>query len=123
MANDESRERVLKARVARERAAAGERRVRFSKWVRQEAVELVVASGTSRDRFALEMGIGKTSLQRWVRAVHGRKPSQERGPAEFHHVVVASPAPAAQVAISFPSGARLVGLSWEQVLQLLGVTA
>jgi transposase-like protein len=123
MANDESRERVLKARVARERAAAGERRVRFSKWVRQEAVELVTASGTSRDRFAQEMGIGKTSLQRWVRAIHGRKRGQQRATPAFHHVVVASPAPATQVAVVFPSGARLVGLGWEQVLQLLGVSA
>jgi transposase-like protein len=111
MANDESRERVLKARVARERAAAGARRVRFSKWVRQEAVELVAAAGMSREQFAQEMGIGKTSLQRWVRAVHGRKRGQQRAATEFHHVVIASPAPASQFAISFPFGARLVGMA------------
>src|SRR5688572_26294720 len=120
MPNDTSREQVLKARITRERATArrrGKRRVRFSMVVRQEAVELAAASGRARDQFALDIGISKTGLQRWMTA--------RRSGAAFHHVTVESESAATQgetVAITFPSGARLTGFSWEQVRQLLGVS-
>lgn len=85
--------------------------------VRQEAVELAAASGRARDQFALAMGISKTGLQRWMTA--------RRSGAAFHHVTVESESAATQsetVVITFPSGARLTGLSWDQVRQLLGVS-
>ncbi len=119
MENDRTREQVLKARVARERAMArkrGKRRVRFSMAVRQEAVALAATSGRGRDQFALEIGISKTGLQRWRRT----------GAALFRQVKVESERAATEdqlLAIVFPSGARLAGLSWEQVRQLLGVSA
>jgi transposase-like protein len=121
MANDESRERVFKARVARERAAAGERRIRFSKWVRQEAVELLVASGAKRGEFAKEMGLATTSVQRWLRAVDAKKgPRYEaRG---FRRMSVEGHTGAGQLELVFPSGARLIGLSWQQVRELLGAS-
>ena len=40
--------------------------MRFSKALRDEAVELAPSSGKRREQFATQMGIGKTSLQRWV---------------------------------------------------------
>jgi hypothetical protein len=119
MENDRAREQVLKARVARERAIArkrGKRRVRFSMAVRQEAVALAATSGRAQDQFALEIGISKTGLQRW------RRP----GAAPFRQVKVESESAATEdqgLAIIFPSGARLTGFSWEQVRQLLGVSA
>ena len=118
MENERSREQVLKARVARERAMArkrGKRRVRFSMAVRQEAVALAATAGRARDQFALEIGISKTGLQRWRRT----------GAALFRQVKVESECEATEelLAIVFPSGARLTGISWEQVRQLLGVSA
>ena len=122
MANEDSRERVFKTRVARERAAAGERRIRFSKWVRQEAVELLVASGAKRAEFAKEMGLATTSVQRWLRAVDAKKP----GPREargFRRMTVESQAGTSQLEVVFPSGARLTGLSLQQVRELLGASS
>lgn len=127
MSNDKSREQALKARVASEREAAGKRRVRFSQWVRQEAVELVVGSVLPRDRFAQEMGIGKTSLQRWVRdAPSGKKSTPQSGRSKLRRVEIQASTPPANVAgleLVFPSGARLVGIGWADVRQLLGVPA
>ena len=122
MEKDESRERVFKARVARERAAAGNRRVRFSKALRQEAVELLATSGARRCEFAKEMGLSSTSLQRWelLFQVRGQDAHQ---PGAFQRVTIASSPAAADVELIFPSGARLVGLSWQQVRELLGVSA
>jgi transposase-like protein len=117
MENDRSKEHILKARLARERATArkrGNKRVRFSLAARQEAVELAAVSGRSREQFALDLGISKTALQRWT--------STRRSGAAFHHVKVETAATeSVVVAIVFPSGAQLTGLSWEQVRQLLGV--
>ena len=62
MTQSKTREQALKRRVADERAAAGKQRVRFSREVRREAV----ASGEPRDRFAEAMGIGKSSIHKWV---------------------------------------------------------
>jgi transposase-like protein len=126
MTDDKSREQMLKARVASERAAAGRRRVRFSPWVRREAVELAVASGVPRDRFSQEMGIGKTSLRKWIRAAQSSGAARRGEGARFRPVKVQSstePASGNMLAIVFPSGARLVGLSVAELRQLLGVTA
>jgi transposase-like protein len=119
MEGDKATEQGLKARLAAERSAArrrGKKRVRFSLAVRREAVELAAASGRSREAFALDLGLSKTALQRWV------KSSQYR--AGFHHVKVEEPRtePAAELVLVFPSGARLIGVSWEHVRQLLGVS-
>src|SRR5215510_13366236 len=111
MSNDKSREQALKARVASEREVAGQRRVRFSQWVRQEAVDLVAASGLPRDRFAQEMGIGKTSLQRWVRdAPSGKRSARQSGRSKLRRVEIQSSTQptAAGLELVFPSGARLV---------------
>lgn len=122
MEDDKSKEQDLKARVARERAAArkrGKKRVRFSLEVQREAVELASASGRARDAFALDMGLSKTALQRWAKA------GPRRGGA-FHHVKVevgSTGTETAPLVVVFPSGARLIGVSWEQVRQLLGVSA
>src|SRR4051812_1304712 len=117
MENDRTREQVLKARVARERATArkrGKQRVRFSMAVRQEAVDLAATCGRARDQLALEIGISKTALQRWTAL-------RRSGAAVFRRLEVESTTTDSQVpVILFPSGARLTGLSWEQVCQLLG---
>jgi hypothetical protein len=121
MEDDRSKEQVLKARLARERATArkqGKQRVRFSLAVRREVVDVAAASGRPREQFALDIGLSKTSLQRWAR-------SSQRRTAAFHHVKVekATSGPKAEpLVIVFPSGARLTGLGWEQVRQLLGVS-
>jgi hypothetical protein len=121
MENERPREQVLKARVAGELAAArkrGKQRVRFSMMLRQEAVDLAAASGRARDQFALDIGISKTVLRRWMTTL------QRRAPA-FHHVKVQSESaatPGESFAVVFPSGARLTGITWEQVRQLLGAS-
>ena len=121
MEDDKSKEQALKARLARERAAArkrGKKRVRFSLAVRREAVELAAASGRARNAFALDMGLSKTALQRWA------KTSQSRAGA-FHQVKVEASSTVTEtepLVVVFPSGARLTGVSWEQVGQLLGVS-
>ena len=125
MANDKSREQALKARVASEREAAGKRRVRFSKWVRREAVELAVACGTPKDRFAEEMGIGKTSLRKWIGAADDAEPVRRSQPPRLRRVAVqTSPLPAGMDSFDlvFPSGARVLGLNDVQLLRLLGVS-
>jgi hypothetical protein len=64
------------------------------------------------------VGISKTALQRWAR------PSQ-RGAVTFHRVKVEKAslgADADALVVIFPSGARLLGLSWAQVRQLVGVS-
>jgi transposase-like protein len=124
MTDGKSREQVLKARVATERAAAGRRRVRFSPWVRREAVELAVASELPRDRFSAEMGIGKTSLRKWISGAQSRRPAGGIKGSKFRQVKVQSstqPSSADTFAIVFPSGARLVGLRLAELHQLLGV--
>jgi DNA-binding transcriptional regulator YdaS (Cro superfamily) len=81
-------------------------------------VELASASGRPREAFALDIGLSKTALQRWA------KTSQHRA-AAFHHVKVeaAITGPETEpLVVVFPSGARLIGVSWEQVRQLLGVS-
>ena len=121
MEDDKSKEQVLKARVARERAAArkrGKKRVRFSLAVQREAVELAAASGRARDAFALDMGLSKTALHRGAKAGQGRA-------GAFHHVKVevrSAGTEAEPLSVVFPSGARLIGISWEQVRRLLGVS-
>lgn len=129
MSNDKSREQALKSRVANEREAAGKKRVRFSPWVRQEAVELVAGSGIPRDRFAQEMGIGKTSLQRWVLAAlavtKSARPPSERSKLRRVKIQAATPTAgdAAMLQLVFPCGARVVGLGLADLRQLLGVRA
>jgi hypothetical protein len=110
-----------KARVARERAAVrkcGKKRVRFSLAVQREAVDLAAASGRARDAFPLDEGLSKTELQRWIKA--SRRPV---GP--FHHVKVGAASAdieTERLVVVFPSGALLIGVSWEQIRQLLGVS-
>jgi len=121
MEDTKSKEQVLKAQLARERAAArkrGKKRVRFSLAVRRDAVELAAASERAREAFALDMGLSKTALQRWAKA-------SRRRAAAFHHVKVevgSTVTEAEPLVVVFPSGARLIGVSWEQVRQLLGVS-
>lgn len=120
MTRSKSREQALKLRVAEERAAAGKRRVRFSREVRRAAVALVLASGEPRDRFAEAMGIGKSSMQRWF--------AKERTAVEskFKRMRLQAGAglpPTRELELIFPSGVRLTGLDVVQLRVLLGVAS
>ena len=95
--------------------------MRFSKWLRQEAVDLLAISGRTRDEFAKEMGLAATSLQRWM-LLHRVRELDVAPAGDFQRVTIESPVATADLAIVFPSGARLIGLSWQQVQELLGVS-
>lgn len=85
--------------------------------VRQEAVDLVATSGRARDQLALEIGISKTALQRWTTL-------RRTSAAAFRRVKVESEKAATEdsvLELVFPTGVRL-GIRWEQVRQLLGVS-
>lgn len=107
--------------MAGERAEArkdGKKRVRFSVAVQREAVALALTAGRGRDAFAVDMGLSKTALQKWVKA-------SQRPAVAFHHVKVEAASTDIEtepLVVVFPSGARLVGVSWAQVCQLLGVS-
>lgn len=120
MAEHKSREQELKARVASERAAAKGKRVRFSAWVRQEAVALAATSAHSREQFAADMGIGATSLMRWAAAP--RSKGAKRSERRFHKVSVQAPRPSAAdgIVLTFASGAKVTGLTIAQLRELLG---
>jgi len=122
MAKSKTREQALKRRVAEERAAAGSRRVRFSREVRREAVSLVLASGEPRDRFAEAMGIGKSSMQKWVardRTAARSKFKRMRLDDGVGPRALAS----RNLVLVFPSGVRLTGLDVAQLRVLLGVAS
>jgi transposase-like protein len=125
MAINKSKQQRLKDRVSAERTAAGEKRVRFSKQVQQEAVALAMAAKIPRDELAVSIGVGKTSLHKWIAAVHGGK--RRRGTrAKLHRIEITSGSPSAQteeLRLTFPSGVQLSGLSLGQLRALLGVSA
>ena len=125
MAINKSKQQRLKDRVVAERTAAGEKRVRFSKQVQQEAVALATESKMPRDELATAIGVGKTSLHKWMAAAHGSK--RRRGKrATFHRVKITSGLPSGQteeLRLTFPSGVQLSGLSFVQLRALLGVLA
>ena len=126
MAINKSKQQRLKDRVSAERTAAGEKRVRFSKQVQQEAVELALESKVRRDDLATAIGVGKTSLHKWIAAVHGSK-RRRRGPrTTLHRVEITGGAAGGQTEVlrlTFPSGVQLSGLSLVQLRMLLGVSA
>jgi transposase-like protein len=124
MAINKSKQQRLKERVSAERAAAGERRVRFSKQVQQEAVALAMTAQLPREELATAIGVGKTSLHAWITAAHGSK-RQRRTRAKLHRVEITGGSPCEQTAelrLTFPSGAQLSGLSLLQLRALLGVS-
>lgn len=125
MAINKSKQQQLKDRVSAERTAAGDRRVRFSKQVQQAAVALAMAGQIPRDELATAIGVGKTSLHKWIAAVHGGK--RRRGTrATLHRVEITSGSPSGQMEelrLTFPSGVQLSGLSLVQLRTLLGVSA
>jgi transposase-like protein len=124
MAIDKSKQQRLKDRVSAERIAAGDKRVRFSKQVQQEAVALAVGSKIPRDELATAIGVGKTSLHKWIAAVHGSK-RRRRARATLHRVEIAGGSPSGQaeeLRLTFPSGVQLSGLSLVQLRILLGVS-
>jgi transposase-like protein len=124
MAITKSKQQRLKDRVSTERAAAGERRVRFSKQVQQEAVALAMAAEIPRGELATAIGVGKTSLHKWITAVHGSK-RRRRARTKLHRVEITGASPSAQtdeLRLTFPSGAQLSGLSLVQLRGLLGVS-
>lgn len=125
MAITKLREQRLKGRVSEERAAAGDRRVRFSKQIQQEAVALAMASKRSRDELATAIGVGKTSLHKWITAVHGSQRRRSRK-TTLHRMEVTASEPSRQtdeLRLTFPSGVQLSGLSMTQLRALLGVSA
>jgi transposase-like protein len=92
--------------------------------VRREAVELAVASELPRDRFSAEMGIGKTSLRKWISGAQSSRPAGGTKGSKFRQLKVQpsmQPPSTDTFAIVFPSGARLVGLRLAELRQLLGV--
>lgn len=124
MAKSKAREQALKRRVAEERAAAGNRRVRFSREVRREAVSLVLASGEPRDRFAEAMGIGKSSMQKWVARERTAARSKFKRMRLDDGAGSRTPTPTSRdLVLVFPSGVRLTGLDVAQLRVLLGVSS
>ena len=123
MAEHKSREQELRARVASERGVSKGKRVRFSSWVRQEAVALAAAAGGSREQFAAEMGIGASSLGRWTATARSKSP--KRTDCRFQKVAVEAPrASAAEgIVLTFGSGAKVTGLTIAQLRELVGVGA
>ncbi len=125
MAINKSKQQRLKDRVIAERTAAGEKRVRFSKQVQQEAVALATESKMPRDELATAIGVGKTSLHKWMTAAHGGK--RRRGKrSRLHRVEITGSSPGGQaeeLRLTFPSGVQLSGLSLAQLRGLLGVVA
>jgi transposase-like protein len=122
MARSKAREQALKHRVAEERAAAGKRRIRFSREVRREAVALVLASGEPRDRFAEAMGIGKSSMHKWVTG------ERRAGRSKFKRMRLDGGGEprvptSRDLVLVFPSGVRLTGLDVAQLRVLLGVAS
>ena len=125
MAINKSKQQRLKDRVIAERAAAGDKRVRFSKQVQQEAVALATESKMPRDELATTIGVGKTSLHKWITAAHRSKRRRGRR-ATLHRVSITGGSPGGQteeLRLTFPSGVQLSGLSLVQLRALLGVLA
>ena len=131
MENDKRIEE-LKRRVAAERRLARHHRIRFSVALKQAAAELAKSSG-SRVRLAAELGVGASTLDKWVahfrrvkktatkRAPKRRSPKRRGGLRAISLIPDELTRPT-KVTLRFPSGAA-VDLSLDELRVLVGAAS
>lgn len=134
MEDSSSEEEALARRIAKERKAAGKRRVSFSVGLRRQAAALAETSLRPRGEIAATLGLSRSLLQRWVMAEQGVvrpkrgkiNAAHETGPhkAELQRVAISGATTDGDESLQlvFPSGARLAGLTLAQIRSLLGVS-
>jgi hypothetical protein len=98
------------------KGAATRRGIRYSSELRQVAVRYAEQSegaGWSRERVAETLGLCKATLCRWLRAAEPEVPA-------LHEVLVVGSRPRSGPVLILPSGARVEGLSVDELAKLLG---
>lgn len=120
--------RALRRRIEREREGAKPRRVRFSDEVRQEVLGLLARPEWSQERLAEALGVAPSMLYRWTRQSqpHVEGGVAKRARARLRRVQVVEPAQpesAGSLELELRSGAKVCGLTLEQVARLLEVGA
>lgn len=123
MQNDELTVESLRVRVGRERQVSGKQRVRFSEALKQDVTRFALATGWGIDRCAEALGLSRTGLHRWVRGERPRRKPHLQ-PARRRLVeteVTEEPRAVATdgLELRFPSGARITGLTFEQLRSLV----
>lgn len=117
--------RALRRRVDKERRATAGERVRFSERLKRDAVALLESEQWSSESLARAIGIAPSVLQRWGKKqqsadAHGRKPKRGR----LTRVAIVRPAESESgtLELELGGGAKVRGLTLEQVARLLEVT-
>ena len=116
MKNTERQEAALRARIKQERKNAAGSRVRYSDQLRAAVVGFATDSGLSRAQVARALSLSETVVSKWLQKSAASTPRLD------HVRIVADDAsPERQgLVLEFPNGARLVGLSLDDVSSLLG---
>ena len=130
---DEHRIEALRFRVVEERRQAGKNRVRFSAGLKQAVADLA-STADSRNQLSIELGLGSTTLDTWVRRLQVEKGAAVESPppstrnttqARLKEVAVIADASTERgthlLTLRFPSGASLA-LTVEELRALLGGT-
>ena len=122
MDNQETIE-ALRRRIEAERAACAPNRVKYSDGIRREVLSQMKRMGWGANRMGNELGVACSVLSRWVQLAddRGRRPrsrsSRSRKMVKVALLGGVSPAGEGFV-LEFPSGAKVSGLSYEQVKDL-----
>jgi transposase-like protein len=125
---EEARVEALKRRVQQERETSGSRRARFSKELKQAVAELLNTRGWGHRRVSKALGLSESSIHRWAEKIAPRaknQPSDEKSQFKKATIVEAAAkhtlaAPSVgELRLEFACGARVTGLTLEQVAELL----
>ena len=125
---EEARVEALKRRVQQERETSGSNRARFSKELKQEVAELLNTRGWGHRRVSKALGLSESSIYRWAEKIAPRAKTQARDERpQFKKATIVEAAakhrleapPVSELRLEFPCGARVTGLTLEQVAELL----
>lgn len=124
---------VLARKVAAERLAAAPQAVRFSKGLRQQVVAATRLPGQGRKGLAGQLGLSASVIQNWIamerRAskpvpvpvpVPTAKPKMTQPRLQRVTVEPSPSSPSGGLQLVFPSGVRLIGLTLQQLRELVG---
>jgi transposase-like protein len=125
---EEARAEALKRRVQQERETSGSRRARFSKELKQEVAELLNTRGWGHRRASKALGLSESSIHRWAEKIAPRAKNQPiDGKSNFKKATIVEAAAkhtlvapsVGELRLEFECGARVTGLTLEQVAELL----
>jgi hypothetical protein len=116
---------ALRRRVNREREAAGARRVRFSEELRRDVLAVLARRTWRREPLAKAVGLAPSVVHRWARKPPDERcvqhPRKSAGLKRVQIVRASASDCVESLELELASGARVRGLTLEQLAWLMGV--